>query len=100
MGAFGLWLSTIGVDAVIGEPRYTFGLAEMQDGIDLVPVMIGIFAVTEIMDWIRERGTISKLGRLEGSVWSGVIDTFRYPVALVRSTFVGLLSGSCPASAP
>lgn len=96
MAALGLWLSSIGVDSVIGEPRYTFGLLEMQDGIDLVPVMVGLFAVTEIMEWIRERGTISKLGRIEGSVWGGIVDTFRYPVALVRSTFVGLLVGLVP----
>ena len=73
MAAFGLWLSCVGVNSVIGEKRFTFGLLELQDGIDLVPVMTGIFAVTEIIAWIQERGTISKLGRLEGSVWKGVI---------------------------
>jgi putative tricarboxylic transport membrane protein len=96
MAAFGLWLSTIGIDAVNGEPRYTFGLLELQDGIDLVPVMTGIFAVTEIIAWIQERGMISQLGRLEGSVWRGVCDTFRYPVALVRSTLVGMTVGIIP----
>ena len=96
MGAFGLWLSCVGIDAVNGEPRYTFGLAELQDGIDLVPVMTGIFAVTEIIAWIQERGTISRLGQLEGSVWTGVLDTFRHPVALVRSTVVGGLIGIIP----
>jgi putative tricarboxylic transport membrane protein len=96
MVAFGLWLSTVGIDAVNGEPRYTFGLIELQDGIDLVPVMTGIFAITEIVGWIQERGTISRLGRLEGSVWRGVADTLRYPVALMRSTFVGIGVGVIP----
>jgi putative tricarboxylic transport membrane protein len=39
---------------------------------------------------------ISQLGRLEGSVWRGVCDTFRYPVALVRSTLVGMTIGIIP----
>ncbi|MDB5598490.1 MAG: tricarboxylate transport rane protein TctA [Xanthobacteraceae bacterium] len=96
MAAFGLWLSSIGVDSVIGEPRFTFGLLELQDGINLVPVMTGIFAITEIMDWMKERGTISRLGRIEGSVWQGIVETFRYPVALIRSTFVGIGVGVVP----
>lgn len=96
MAALGLWLSTVGIDAVNGEPRYTFGLIELQDGIDLVPVMTGLFAVTEIVSWIQERGTISRLGRLEGSVWRGVFDTLRYPVSLVRSTLVGIGVGVIP----
>src|SRR3954452_24583731 len=96
MAALGLWLSTIGVDAVVGEMRFTFGLLDLQDGIGLVPVMTGIFAITEIMLWIQERGTISKVGRLEGSVWQGIFDTFRYPVALLRSTLVGCWIGIVP----
>lgn len=96
MAAFGLWLSTVGIDAVNGEPRYTFGLIDLQDGIDLVPVLTGVFAVTEIITWIQERGTIARLGRLEGSVWRGVFDTLRHPVALIRSTFVGIGVGVIP----
>ena len=96
MAALGLWLSCIGVDAVVGEMRFTFGVLELQDGIGLVPVMTGIFAITEIMLWIQERGTISKIGRLEGSVWQGIFDTFRYPVALIRSTLVGAWIGIVP----
>ena len=96
MGVFGLWLSCIGIDAVNGEPRFTFGLIQLQDGIHLVPVMTGIFAVTEIIAWIQQRGTISKVGRLDGSVWKGVFTTFRHPVALVRSTLVGGVLGVIP----
>jgi putative tricarboxylic transport membrane protein len=96
MAALGLWLSTVGIDAVNGQPRYTLGLLDLQDGIDLVPVLTGLFAVTEIITWIQERGTISQLGRLEGSVWRGVFDTLRHPIALIRSTFVGIGVGVIP----
>ena len=52
MAAIGLWMSCVGVDAVVGEPRFTLGLLELQDGIGLVPAMTGLFAITEIMGWI------------------------------------------------
>ena len=96
MAALGLWLSCIGVDAVVGELRFTFGILELQDGIGLVAVMTGIFAITEIMQWVQERGTIARMGRLEGSVWQGLFATFRYPVALLRSTAVGAWVGIIP----
>lgn len=96
MGAVGIWLSTVGVDAVNGEPRYTLGLLDLQDGIDIVPVMTGMFAITEIITWMRERGTISEMGKMEGSVWQGVFQTFRYPVALIRSSIVGAGVGVIP----
>ena len=96
MAAIGLLLSTVGVDAVIGEPRFTFELLELQDGIGLVPAMTGLFAITEIVTWIQRRGTIARFGRIEGSVWQGLFATFRYPVALIRSTLVGLMVGLVP----
>ena len=96
MSVFGLWLSTVGVDAVNGEARFTFGFTELQDGVDLVPVMTGIFAITEIISWMQERGTIAKLGELKGSVWRGVLETFKYPVALIRSSLVGIGIGVIP----
>ena len=81
---------------MIGEPRFTFELLELQDGIGLVPAMTGLFAITEIVTWIQQRGTIARLGRIEGSVWQGLFATFRYPVALIRSTLVGLMVGLVP----
>jgi putative tricarboxylic transport membrane protein len=96
MAAIGLMLTTVGVDAVIGEPRFTFGLLELQDGIGLVPAMTGLFAITEIVNWIQQKGTIARLGRIEGSVWQGLFATIRYPISLIRSTLVGLMVGLVP----
>lgn len=96
MAALGLCISCVGVDAVVGETRFTFGVLELQDGISLVAVMTGIFAITEIMLWIQDRGTISRSGAMEGSVWRGIFDTFRYPVALIRSTLGGIVIGIIP----
>jgi len=49
-GLFGLLLCTIGLDPVMGLQRYTFGMTNLMIGVGLMPVMIGMFALPEIID--------------------------------------------------
>jgi putative tricarboxylic transport membrane protein len=58
--------------------------------------MVGLFAITELTSMILQGGTIAKSGRLEGSLWDGFWDTFRYPFTLVQSTAVGAFLGMIP----
>jgi putative tricarboxylic transport membrane protein len=69
---------------------------ELQSGIGLVPVTVGLFAISEIIGWIVTREAVSRMGALTGSVWQGLVDTFRHPIALVRSTVVGIGIGITP----
>src|SRR5499427_5328406 len=96
MGALGIAISLIGIDSILGSERYTFGFVYLLDGISFVPVMVGLFAITELTSMILEGGTIAKAGRLEGSLWDGFLDTFRYPFTLVQSTAVGAFLGMIP----
>ncbi len=52
-GAFGLLLSTIGLDPFAGVGRFTFGRPELIGGLGLIPVMIGLFAGGELLTQIR-----------------------------------------------
>lgn len=45
----GLAVATIGIDVAVGHPRYTFGMLELYDGINFIPAMIGIFALSELL---------------------------------------------------
>src|SRR5438270_13471393 len=49
MAAFGLFLGTIGIDVMTGHFRYSFGIAELGDGIGIVPVAVGLFGLGEIL---------------------------------------------------
>jgi len=49
MAALGLLLGTIGVDAMSGFFRFTFGVFELADGIGVVPVAVGLFGLSEIL---------------------------------------------------
>ena len=49
MGILGLLFSMVGVDPVIGAPRFTFGIVDLLDGIKFVPVIMGLFGIGEIL---------------------------------------------------
>jgi putative tricarboxylic transport membrane protein len=49
MGALGLFLGTVGIDPVLGEPRFTFGLDALTDGFDFVVVAMGLFGISEVL---------------------------------------------------
>jgi putative tricarboxylic transport membrane protein len=49
MGVTGLMLGTIGIDPLLGNPRYTGGNINLLDGLDFLPVAVGLFAVGELM---------------------------------------------------
>lgn len=103
-GAFGLLLSTMGWDTVVGIPRFTFGLDGLQDGLPFLPVLIGLFAISECIALAERGGTISrvtdgttqKLSEYIRQIKRGVLGTFSYPVTLLRSSLLGIGIGALP----
>ena len=51
----GLLISCVGLENPAGAPRYTFGSAELTGGISLIPLMIGMFAISEVLRFARRR---------------------------------------------
>jgi len=49
MAALGLILGVIGTDLITGRPRFTFGLIELEDGLNIIPVVMGLFGVSEVL---------------------------------------------------
>jgi putative tricarboxylic transport membrane protein len=49
MAVVGLMLGTIGIDLMLGEPRYTFENVNLMDGLDFLPVAVGLFAIGELL---------------------------------------------------
>jgi len=96
-GAFGVLVSTVGIHLVTGVERFTFGTSALYEGIDFVPVLIGIFAISEmlnqsqILDVVRER-VRSVAVRLPSR------DDFRRCWAtILRSCGIGTFIGILPA---
>jgi putative tricarboxylic transport membrane protein len=67
MGILGLLLATVGMDPTAGTPRFTFGYLELLEGINFVPVVMGLFGIGEILLNVEKMGAQvfhSKVGSL------------------------------------
>jgi putative tricarboxylic transport membrane protein len=97
VAGLGLMLATIGLDPISGTPRYTFGQLFLWDGIGLVPITIGFFAIPEIIDLAVQRTAIAreKIAKL-GGVMEGVKDTFRHGWLVLRCSAIGTYVGIIP----
>jgi putative tricarboxylic transport membrane protein len=96
-GGFGLMLSMVGLDPLIGIERYTFGRLELWEGISLVAITTGLFGIPEVLDLWSKGTSIAErsVGKL-GGVWQGVRDTFRHWGITVRCSALGTFMGIIP----
>jgi putative tricarboxylic transport membrane protein len=96
-GGIGLMLATVGLDRHSSIPRYTFDQLLLWDGVGLVPVAVGLFAIPEIVDLAVRGSSIAdqRVGKL-GGVMEGVKDTFRHFGLTVRCSLVGTFAGVVP----
>ncbi|PGF13846.1 hypothetical protein CP556_22345 [Natrinema sp. CBA1119] len=97
MGAFGLLISTVGLSNVGGAVRYDMGLRLLFDGIHFVAVLIGLFAVTEMIKLASREGGISEEdSEMTGSRRDGIIGVVTRPVTVLKSAVIGLGIGAIP----
>jgi len=61
-GLIGLLLACIGLDPLLGVPRMTFGTRFLTSGIEMIPVMIGFFAVTEVLKQTNKPSKLDAVG--------------------------------------
>ncbi len=96
----GLLVSTVGIGATSGFPRFTFGNVELMGGINFVPAMIGMFALAEIIRMLTKRGTNAEISvQRIGNVFSGIVRTFslywrNFLGGSAIGTIIGILPGS------
>lgn len=93
---FGLVFACIGYDPVSGVVRFTFGIAYLDDGIPLIPAIIGLFALAEAFSLAHTGGAISKEPDARGSMVDGFKAVFRYPATIIRSALIGSGIGALP----
>jgi TctA family transporter len=97
-GALGLLLATIGMSAVTGIERFTFGSLFLWDGLGFLPAVLGLFAVPELIDMAKGTSRLAKPGESHiAGVRQGVRDSFRNIGLVFRcsvlGTYIGLIPG-------
>jgi len=94
----GLLISCIGLENPAGAPRYTFGNVELMGGISLIPLMIGMFAVSEVLRYaVRVDKPVMAIDRPFGNVFGGMWGLLKkYPLQLFRGSVLGTAVGALP----
>ncbi len=94
-GWLGLLVAMVGREVLFGYDRFSFGLAELQDGIDFIPLLIGLFGLAEVIRVITTRESIRTVSGAARIIppWHMVR---RYWRTAVRGSLLGAFVGAIP----
>src|SRR5271157_675291 len=96
VAAFGFLLAYVGIDMLTGKARFTFGISNLMDGVGILPIAMGLFGVTEVLENLGPSEELSlsrtKLGHLLPSRqdWK---DSWK---PITRGSFIGFIIGIIP----
>ena len=92
----GLLLATIGLDLVYGTNRFTFGDPNLMGGLNFIAVLIGLFAIPEIVAMVWNPHGHDGQARQLGGNWVTFADYRKSFKSIVRGSFIGVFLGSIP----
>jgi len=99
VAALGLLISTVGYAESVAIPRFWFGFEYLLDGVPLIPVVLGLFAIPELIELATRRSSISAVPRdqaVGGNLMAGVRDAWLYKWLSVRCAIIGTYVGMLP----
>lgn len=92
----GLMLATVGLDATSGAYRFTFGEAELGDGIEFVVLVIGLFSISEALIILEHQGRGFTVIRELGRMTARMTDIVKCTGTTLRSSLIGFVVGVLP----
>ncbi len=77
----GLLIACIGLENPAAHPRFTFGMNELMSGVELIPMMVGMFAISELLRYITDLNpspiiATEKIGNIFSGMW-GLLKKYR-----------------------
>lgn len=98
MGLFGLFLSTIGLDPLMGRNRFTFGISQLTGGIPIIPIIIAMFAVPQVLRYLEDQTvTIGEYVHRKGIGMAVAGQMFRrMKLLILKSSVIGTIVGIVP----
>ena len=94
-GWIGLLIAFVGLDSIHGVPRYTFGNRLLEDGISYIPILIGLFGLTEILRVLPQKSPYA-IPTDVGRVVPPFSMLWKYAGSAVRSGLIGTIIGAIP----
>lgn len=95
----GMLVATVGYDIVSGTPRFSFGVANLESGIEFIPAMIGLFGLSEVLRSVgpAPAATGSSLVPAGVASWSEVLRAlWRRKLTAIKSALTGVFIGALP----
>ncbi|MFD1850952.1 tripartite tricarboxylate transporter permease [Oceanobacillus bengalensis] len=101
-GLLGMFFGTFGLDPVTSSPRFTFGQIELSAGFDFLPILIGVFAFSQLLSELKNHQNNQSIDSINQNM------SFSYPVFktikimftswvnVLRSSIVGVIVGALP----
>lgn len=95
-GLAGLAVATVGNDPITGYPRFTFGTPFLEGGVSLVSLLVGLFAISEVLMQIEHPLRALRIKGRVGATWSTLTSVVTRFAAYVRASAIGTLIGAIP----
>lgn len=96
----GVLLGTVGIDSVSGVPRFTFNNISMYNGLKMMAVMLGLFAVLQLVDRVKNAASAAdngaKLNKAEKDDRYTVDDFKKTTGVMTKSSLIGVIIGAIP----
>ncbi|MGP9643378.1 tripartite tricarboxylate transporter permease, partial [Halomonas sp. AOP30-A1-24] len=93
--ALGLFIATIGIDPLTGTSRFTFGNLNLAEGVGLIPVIVGLFAVSEVMKRTLDHESHQPLKKVKVKIFDLPV-LRQIGMTLSRSSIIGVIIGILP----
>lgn len=94
----GLLIACVGMENPAAHPRFTFGINDLMGGVELIPMMVGMFAISELLRYVTNMSppaviVTEKIGNIFAGMWQL---TKKYPWQIVRGSAIGTVVGIQP----
>jgi putative tricarboxylic transport membrane protein len=96
MAILGICLSQIGLDPIVSKSRFTFGITNLLDGIGLIPLVMGLFGISEVLINLEESENLEVLKGKIKNLLPSLKDWKDSIGAIIRGTFLGFFLGILP----
>lgn len=96
MACLGVVVGTIGTDPIHGVERFTFGSYTLMDGVGLVPVLMGLFGISEVLLTVEQSTQVDVYKTRIGKLLPTLQDWGKSIKPILRGTFIGFFIGILP----
>jgi putative tricarboxylic transport membrane protein len=94
-GFLGIFLSTVGRDGLQFYPRFTFGLSDLDGGLDVIPVLIGAFGIPQVIQVLKDKVVVGEAKKFQ-RILPEIRDIMHNIPSIIRSALIGVGIGAVP----